>query len=67
MPSPELLVRLGELSDLGHAQQIMGWDQQVVMPPRGGPARGAALGTIGRLAHERLVDPALGAIEHPVA
>jgi carboxypeptidase Taq len=62
MPSPELLVRLGELSDLGHAQQIMGWDQQVVMPPRGGPARGAALGTIERLAHERLVDPALGAL-----
>jgi len=62
MPSPELLARLGELSDLGHAGQIMAWDQQVVMPPGGGPARGAALGTIGRLAHDRLVAPELGAL-----
>lgn len=38
----------------------MAWDQQVIMPPRGGPARGAALGTIGRLHHERLVAPELG-------
>jgi carboxypeptidase Taq len=60
MPSPELLARLGELSDLGHAGDIMAWDQQVIMPPRGGVARGTALGTVGRLAHERLVDPGLG-------
>jgi carboxypeptidase Taq len=62
MPSPELLARLGELSDLGHAGHVMAWDQQVVMPPRGGPARGAALGTIRRLAHDRLVAPELGAL-----
>jgi carboxypeptidase Taq len=60
MPSPELLARLGELSDLGHAGQILAWDQQVIMPPRGGAARGAARGTIGRLAHARLVAPELG-------
>jgi carboxypeptidase Taq len=60
MPSAELLARLGELSDLGHAGQIMAWDQQVIMPPRGGPARGAALGTIQRLHHDRLVAPELG-------
>jgi carboxypeptidase Taq len=62
MPSPDLLARLGELSDLGHAGQIMAWDQQVVMPPGGGPARGAAMGTIRRLAHDRLVAPELGAL-----
>src|SRR4051794_22441650 len=62
MPSPDLLARLGELSDLGHAGQIMAWDQQVVMPPGGGPARGAAVGTIRRLAHDRLVAPELSAL-----
>jgi carboxypeptidase Taq len=62
MPSPDLLARLGELSDLGHAGQIMSWDQQVVMPPRGMPARGHAVGTIQRLAHDRLVAPELGAL-----
>jgi carboxypeptidase Taq len=60
MPSTELLARLGELADLGHAGHLMAWDQQVVMPSRGARARGAAHGTIQRLAHERLVDPALG-------
>jgi carboxypeptidase Taq len=62
MPSPELLTRLGELSDLGHAGHLMGWDQQVVMPPEGMSARGHALGTIQRLAHDRLVAPELGAL-----
>jgi carboxypeptidase Taq len=62
MPSPELLAHLGELSDLGHAGQVMSWDQQVVMPPGGLAARGHALGTIERLAHDRLVAPELGAL-----
>jgi carboxypeptidase Taq len=62
MPSAELRARLGELSDLGYAAHVLAWDQQVVMPPRGGPARGAALGTLQRMAHERLVAPELGAL-----
>jgi carboxypeptidase Taq len=62
MPSPDLLARLGELSDLGHVGHLLGWDQQVVMPPEGMAARGHALGTIQRLAHDRLVAPELGAL-----
>jgi carboxypeptidase Taq len=64
MPSldPVLLGRLGELSDLRHAGQLMSWDQQVMMPAEGGGARGEALGTISRLYHERLVADELGAL-----
>jgi carboxypeptidase Taq len=62
MPSPDLLARLGEIADLRHAGQLMAWDQQVMMPPRGAPARGAAHGTLQRLAHDRLVAPELGAL-----
>jgi len=62
MPSPELLARLGELSDLRHAGQLLAWDQMVMMPPAGGPARGQALGAIQSLAHDRLVAPELGAL-----
>ncbi len=61
-PRPDLRARLGELADLRHAGQIMGWDQQVMMPPRGAPARGAAHGTLQRLHHDRLVAPELGAL-----
>jgi len=62
MPSPELLARLGELSDLDHAGHVLAWDQQVIMPSRGGEARGNALGTLQRLHHDRLVAPELGAL-----
>jgi carboxypeptidase Taq len=62
MPSPELLARLGELSDLNHAGHVLSWDQQVMMPPAGGGARGQALGSISRIAHDRLVAPELGAL-----
>jgi carboxypeptidase Taq len=62
MPSAELRQRLGELADLGHVGQVLSWDQQVMMPPLGAPARGEAMGTVERLAHDRLVDPELGVL-----
>ncbi len=62
MPSPELLERLGELSDLRHAGHVLAWDQQVMMPPAGGAARGQALGALQSLSHERLIAPELGAL-----
>ncbi len=58
-PRAALRARLRELADLHHAGRLMGWDQQVMMPPRGTPARGRAAGALERLAHERLVDPGL--------
>jgi carboxypeptidase Taq len=62
MTNPELLARLAELSDLRHAEGLLGWDQQVMMPPAGGRARGEALGTIESIAHDRLIAPELGAL-----
>ncbi len=59
---PRLTERLGELTDLGHTGHVLAWDQQVMMPAAGGPARGEALATISRLHHERLVAPELGAL-----
>lgn len=59
---PHLSARLGELADLGHAGQLLAWDQQVMMPAAGAPARGEALATISRLQHDRLVAPELGAL-----
>ena len=58
----ELLARLGQLSDLRHAGQVLAWDQQVMMPPAGGPARSEALGAIESLLHDRLVAPEIGAL-----
>ncbi len=69
---PRLSERLGELSDLNHAGHVLAWDQQVMMPPAGGPARGEAMATITRLHHDRLVAPELGVLleaavaQHPL-
>ena len=56
----ELKNRLAEIHDLRRAQEVLFWDQTVMMPPGGGPVRGAQLTTLDRVAHERFIDPAIG-------
>lgn len=56
----DLLNRLGEINDLRSAADLLGWDQTTYMPPGGAAARGRQLATLQRLAHEKLVDPAIG-------
>ncbi|MDQ3632177.1 MAG: carboxypeptidase M32, partial [Actinomycetota bacterium] len=62
MLSPELDARLGELTDLGAAGALLGWDQQTMMPPGGGEARGNVMATLATLAHERQTAPELGVL-----
>jgi carboxypeptidase Taq len=54
--------RLAEISDLYRAGLVLRWDLQVTMPPLGGEARAEALGTIGRIAHERFTDDEVGSL-----
>ena len=56
----ELKGRLLEIDDLSAAGHLLSWDQATYMPQRGARARGRQGATLHRLAHERLVDPALG-------
>src|SRR2546426_12602696 len=56
----ELKRRLLEINDLWSAGAVLGWDQATHMPEGGAGARGRQSATLRRLAHERLVDPALG-------
>ncbi len=59
-PLDQLKARLAEVDDLHNAAAVLGWDQATYMPPGGGPARGRQLATLGRLAHEKFVSPAIG-------
>jgi carboxypeptidase Taq len=59
--------RLGELVDLEAALHVLGWDQETMMPPGGAAARGEALATLSRMAHERLVDDGLLALLQELA
>ena len=56
----ELKTRLMEIDDLRSANALLVWDQQTYMPPGGAAARGRQMATLGRLAHEKLTDPAIG-------
>lgn len=56
----ELLNRLLEISDLTAAGAVLNWDQTTFMPVGGAEARGRQLATLGRIAQEKLVDPAIG-------
>jgi len=51
---------VGEVSDIGHAASVLGWDQQVNMPPGGGEARGQQLATLSKIAQEKFTSDEMG-------
>jgi carboxypeptidase Taq len=52
--------KLREMNDINSAYALLEWDQASLMPPKGGEVRATAVGTMAKLAHERLTDPELG-------
>jgi carboxypeptidase Taq len=56
----QLKTRLAEIADLNNTAALLGWDQQVNMPPMGAEDRGNQLALLGKLSHARSTDPALG-------
>jgi carboxypeptidase Taq len=52
--------RLAEIADIGKAMSLLGWDQQVMMPPGGAPLRAEQLATLGRIAHDKFTSPEIG-------
>ena len=56
----ELLAKLQEIDDIHMAVAVLNWDQTTFMPPGGADARGRQIATLGRLAQEKFVDPAIG-------
>ncbi len=56
----ELKTRLAEINDVRHAQEVLFWDQTVMMPPGGAPVRSEQLTTLDRIAHSRFIDDETG-------
>ncbi|MHB8235189.1 MAG: carboxypeptidase M32 [Solirubrobacteraceae bacterium] len=52
--------RMAELSDLSAMEMLAAWDQLVMMPAEGAPARAQQLGTLARLTHERATSQEVG-------
>jgi carboxypeptidase Taq len=57
----QLHERVAELADLSSLGMLSAWDQLVMMPGEGAPARAQQLGTLARLTHERATAEELGA------
>lgn len=47
-------------ADINYASAVLGWDQEVYMPPKGFPYRGRQLATLASLAHEMLTSDSYG-------
>jgi carboxypeptidase Taq len=56
----QLKAILAEIADLKYALALLDWDQQTYMPPEGAEARGNQIGTLNRLAHDRITSPEVG-------
>jgi carboxypeptidase Taq len=56
----QLKERLGEVEDIGRAASVLGWDQQVNMPPGGSEARGQQLATLSKIAQEKFITDEVG-------
>lgn len=52
--------RLREVGTLASVANLLGWDQETMMPPRAARMRAEELALVSRLAHERATDPAIG-------
>ncbi len=57
-----LKARLGEVADLGAASEVLLWDQQIYMPPGGGPWRSAQLAGLELLIHQKSTSDELGSL-----
>ena len=60
-PYKVLCDRLREIHRLHGAMALLGWDQEVIMPPAAARTRAAQRATLAGIIHERLVAPELGA------
>lgn len=57
--------RWREMSLIDSTAAVLGWDEQVMMPPRGASWRASQFAMLAKLSHEILVSPSLGGSHDP--
>ena len=60
MSYDELVERVRKISNVGHAAGVLRWDQEVMMPEGGTPARSQQLSTLSSVRHDLLTDDRTG-------
>ena len=57
-----LQAKLKEVKHLRDIEALLGWDQQVFMPPGGAEARAEQMATLSKIAHELFVADEIGVL-----
>ncbi|MBI1879501.1 MAG: carboxypeptidase M32 [Chloroflexi bacterium] len=57
-----LKTKLKDIKNLQAAESVLGWDQQVYMPPGGAAARAEQLATLSKITHEMFIADEIGAL-----
>ena len=52
--------RVKELNLIGSLTGLMGWDQETMMPPKGGKLRSEMMAFLSKQSHSRITDPEMG-------
>jgi carboxypeptidase Taq len=55
-----LLAKYGRIANIGHTRGLLSWDQQVMMPENGTPARSQQLSALSALGHDLMVEDETG-------
>lgn len=58
----EYVERTQKAADLNYASAVLGWDQEVYMPPKGFALRGRQLATLASMAHDMVTEKGYGEI-----
>ena len=56
----ELMSRMKEIETVGQIQGLLGWDQEVMMPPKAAPLRAEQLAWLSTTSHSMMVDEKMG-------
>ncbi len=56
-----LMERVREIETVGQIQGLLGWDQEVMMPPKAAPLRADQLAWLSKTSHAMMVDEQMGA------
>src|SRR5436309_2220414 len=59
-PLEQLHERMAALADLRNVSQLLDWDQQTMMPPRGAAARAETVATVQQISHDMFVSDDTG-------
>ena len=58
----DFLLRVQDIHRFSSLQGHLGWDQEVLMPPKGGESRGEILAWLAGKRHEHLTEPEMGSL-----